>query len=141
MIYILKGMFLTFPKATTTQKQQTEKEEKLKRQLQSLDDSPEAKSISTQKALEEPDSATLKNKNDSKNEIRIIKDEFDLAMLVGESEAATMTIADYVFCGQSRSSAFLNNSANAVMIQNVSDSHVIAVEPVASLYATKYKEI
>jgi len=73
--------------------------------------------------------------------VRICKDDFDLAMLVGESEAATLTITDYVFCGQSRSSLFLNNSTNAPMMQNVSDSNVIVLEPETSLYATKYKEI
>jgi hypothetical protein len=62
-------------------------------------------------------------------------------MLVGESEAVTTTIADYVFVGQSKSSILINNSANVAIIQNISDSHVIVAEPEISLYATKYKEI
>lgn len=68
--------------------------------MSSLEDSPSAKSVSTHKAQEEPESATLKKANEQAGQIRVIKDDFDLAMLVGESEAVTMTIGDYVFCGQ-----------------------------------------
>ena len=100
MIYILKGMFLTFPRATNSQKLQAERDEKIKK-MQSLDDSPSAKSASTQKALDEPESATLKKASEesANDRVKVVKDDFDLAMLIGEQEAATMTIADYVFCG------------------------------------------
>ena len=56
---------------------------------------------------------------------------------MGESEAATLSVTDYVFQGQNRSS-LLSNSANNMIMQ---DSNVIAVEPESSLYATKYSAI
>lgn len=72
----------------------------MSKKMSSLEDSPHSKSASTHKALEEAESATLKKASEQAGQIRVIKDDFDLAMLVGESEAATMTIGDYVFCGQ-----------------------------------------
>ena len=110
MIYILKGMFLTFPKANTSQAQ-AEKEAAEKLKKQSSDDSPSAKSASTQKALEEPESATLKRQAEAQSKVKVVQSDFDLALLVGESEAATMTIADFVFHGNSRNS-LLSNSNN-----------------------------
>ena len=65
--------------------------------------------------------------------------DFDLALLVGESEAATITVADYVFHGQGNNrNSLLSNSANNMIMQ---DSNVMAIEPESSLYATKYSAI
>ena len=41
--------------------------------------------------------------------------DFDLAQLVGESEAATLSVTDYVFNGQSRSSLLSNSANNMIM--------------------------
>ena len=104
MIYILKGMFLTFPRTTLTaaQQAQAEKEaaEKLKKQQSSnLEDSPSSKSVSSQKVQEEPESGTIKKDNSIGEKVRISDSDFDLALLVGETEAITTSICDYVFQG------------------------------------------
>ena len=70
--------------------------------------------MSTQKAPEEPESATLKRQAESQSKVKVVQSDFDLALLVGESEAATMTIADFVFNGSGRNS-LLSNSANNMM--------------------------
>ena len=59
-------------------------------------------------------------------------------MLVGEAEATTMTINDYIFYGSSKNS-LLSNSGNNVLVQG--DSNVMSCEPEAGLYATKYTAI
>ena len=104
MIYILKGMFLTFPRTTLTpaQQAQAEKEvaEKLKKQQSSnLEDSPSSKSVSSQKVPEEPESGTIKKDNTIGEKVKILDSDFDLALLVGETEAITTSICDYVFQG------------------------------------------
>ena len=56
--------------------------------------------MSTAKAQDEPESAALKNlAARSAAKVKIVHNDFDLALLVGESEAATISVADYVFHG------------------------------------------
>lgn len=66
MIYILKGMFLTFPRTGANQNASSAGEkdapERIKKQS-SLDESPSPKSVSSQKIPEEPDSATAKKQS------------------------------------------------------------------------------
>ena len=65
----------------------------------------------------------------------MIHNDFDLSLLVGESEAAAMTVSDFIFQGQFRGT-LLSNSAN-----NIGESHLHAVEPEHTLYATKFVEM
>ena len=42
---------------------------------------------------------TQKKLNQSTQRIKIVNSDFDLALLVGESEAAAMTVSDFIFSG------------------------------------------
>ena len=48
---------------------------------------------------EEPESGTIKKDNSIGEKVRISDSDFDLALLVGETEAITTSICDYVFQG------------------------------------------
>ena len=86
---------------------------------------------------QEPESARRKRDDGGlSGRIKLLQDDFDLAMLVGESEAANMTISDYVFYGLGP-----NNLLNSSVHNMIPGDSQVAIEVEAVMYATKYSAI
>lgn len=77
----------------------------------------------------------MKREEQSTRKVKVVSNDFDLALLVGESEAITMTVSDYVFQGHLKNGLLSNSQSNIV------ESQVMAVEPEHSQYASKFAEI
>ena len=58
-----------------------------------IEGSPDRKQTNASKAAE----TKTENSSPHKSKVKIILDDFDFAALVGEEEAATVTIGDYLF--------------------------------------------
>ena len=129
MVFILKGMFLTFPKSQQSGQAQQSDLNKPEAE-KNLDESPNPKQASASKTAE------MKNENSSprKSKVKIVTDDFDFAALVGEEEAATVTIGDFLFSG---THSVLNPQSKG---GNQSESNVVAY-PEAKEYATIYDSI
>lgn len=145
MIFILKGMFMTFPKPIREQQPGgaagDKDPDKTQKVGSSFEDSPSAKSASTMKGPKEADSSNPLKSSAQSNKVKVVNNDFDLAQLLGESEAATVTVNEFIFYGQNRSPLLSMSTNHAIHAQNQSDSAVIVSEPEAALYATPYAAI
>ena len=65
----------------------------------------------------------------------MIQDDFDLSVLIGESEASNMTVADYIFSSLDPSNPLSSNCGNNMM------PGVLAEPDRVIAYATKYEAI